>query len=1669
MMKKIQKIGQPKLNKKTAVMAVAAVTAAAVAATGIYGLVGRVQDMDDVYAKESFAGMKEIVEEHDKGNPFKILDITPTKAMYIMGGSNAKTYNLSTGTIGYLTGGQAPIEKDIYDIFHDNTAFYDYEERQALAKAIVPSGFDNADFLSIAYEEAYGGTIDGLDGSRDWIKLYDSVVADGPLDPPTGQLRAYVTKITDADKDAGKYGEYKLVKGTVTVGLDEEGIEGDIFKFNQDSGEWHLTFAYDADAVIGYVPTIKYCGDLSSCSNTTGVYYKNDDGTYEYVGTKADVLGLPQEDKKPSDDDKDKPEEGKKPEGSTGDENPDKEGEGGDNPDKEGEGDDNPDKDGEGDDNTGNQGEGGDNTGSGDGEGDDNTGSGDGDNTGSGNGEGDDNTGNEDGGNTGNGDESSGSAGSGDSSSNSSESTNDSGSSDSNEADESAAADAVWRLLIEDGESEETEEESEEESGEEEKVEDSDIEDTDDSDQESDTDDEEEEPKSQDAGSRYYVLEFYFETNPSEDTVLYRIKDKTAMSEWDSEIIPLDRYDFDDSFTGMIEEEEGAEADEETDGDVAVFDTGSTNLPILEYVGKEDEDGEYNLQMAYAGDANYDDAQEVVVQNAPVYFRCCKGNNWLEEYVFNALEDQDNYYDQFTIEVNCISADEVSVDDVQEADLIYLEHGDGIFINSGAAIQTIAKGEGNGGLSDMPEEVALAIVNRAVTELLPVIVDYDIITSPGPSDQYKDSNYYNLARVFLKEDLAGFYENTGEKDKLADLFNNLESDDFEDNEDNDCHYVNRNIYMVNGDTPLVSDDFPKSFDGDEAKRGFREVLIAIRAENTMLKEEDWLEDEVSKARAIAYIINYSVGMIGDYRDVSILELQPSANLEPDLHVDNNEDRKTTTLYWQKKDSGESGQQIFRSTKIVDVDRVVKSVAEFNGEWADINSAYDMIFIGLDGQLLNREGRDKHTVYNDSELNGLVYHTGDTAYGKDARYDASDITEQKKEALLDYLRAGYPVVVENNCLNVKKSDGEQFRSVNTRYIADNTQMYAFLNEALDQYGDYLYTVREVRGNPEFRAQLNVVKPRIDYQDPEQASLIQSLERTEDGKYEGTILYRITGNQEQKNEDGEEGDNEEVDNTYHGDTSIHLYLDLNYDGFFAPSEELYPTGEIGGYVEGDGQVTVSFEGVESGIIPWKLEVSDANNGYRRDAMMGYFTIQGQVQLPVNVLQVLDDAENQKANLQTQFEKLNNATLSRYLEMAENKLNVKYEFETITSAQLGERIAQNGNYLNQWDVLVLGFGNSGSLGAAQDAVTAYINEGRSVLISYAGATEDTGRLGLDIALLGQSNDMTYSKLGRDGGAYYRYEGLDRDMFADPMPSLQAQKINEGSITCYPFEVGGELGSAFFGDVTTLMAPEYLLDFANNTKDSDVHVTGWYTLNDNSSEGGGGYRVSPRDARNNYYIYSKANVVYVGQNEYPYFYEKDNGEEPKDGVDECKLFVNALTAAYNAGIHNPKVDIVAGFGASATSVESIPIPFDQEFKLNADTEGGILDETVDVYFKFVDNNIAFNKVTKISFYYENGGNPDAELVLADGSINEVDFTPFGSQVWMVENNRLVEVTDGLFRQGVVYRIKAPVVALKGNDEEVSRIFIALDTRYMKGGKERHAIGTDVIALTRAQMFLLE
>ncbi|MDE7430031.1 MAG: DUF5057 domain-containing protein, partial [Lachnospiraceae bacterium] len=715
------------------------------------------------------------------------------------------------------------------------------------------------------------------------------------------------------------------------------------------------------------------------------------------------------------------------------------------------------------------------------------------------------------------------------------------------------------------------------------------------------------------------------------------------------------------------------------------------------------------------------------------------------------------------------------------------------------------------------------------------------------------------------------------------------------------------------------------------------------------------------------------------------------------------------------------------------------------------------------------------IYNDKDLNGKVYHTGDRVAGSDARYDANDITEQKKEALLDYLRAGYPIVVENECFKDGSARTAREKDINTKYIDSDSQMYAFLKEAIsmnesdgddedDENGIGIYTIEDVHSSALFAMQLNAQRPKIalletgddgGQNDDDSEKAASDMIRAETvpekaGVLRGTIEYRIAS------------DRAGEDKTYKGRLDRHLYLDLNYDGVYAPEEEIFEYQ----YEEtsGGGKVSIDFNEISFGIVPWKLEVTDADNRYRRAAAQGCFTISSDDDAKVRVLQVLDDTANNAANFQEQYENIEESMLAHYLRGAEASLNMNWKLETVTPSVLADRLSKNANYLSLWDVVVLGFGESGNPGdTVTTAVNDYITAGGSVLVSSAGASADKGRLGIPAAVLGQKEEQTYGKLGLNSNLQFRYEGILAGMF-NKTSDLLVDRINDGTIARWPYRI--EETASLVG--TEVSMPDYLLDIGTARDTGQPYATAWFTLIDADYDGG--YSVSPRDGQNNYYVYSMGNVVYVGQSEYPYTYDRKTGETPDGaGIDECRIFVNALMAAYNAGVHRAQVSIVAGFNG-ATKVESVTIPYDVAFKEGGDGEqGGILGETVDVYFRFKDNNIACDKTTELSLYYKNAGAAaDTSLLLSDGGINTADYTAFTSTVWAVENNRLVEVTEGIV-PGKVYRIKAPLTALQSGDDETSEICVLLTNRYTRAGQSVEALSMDSVSLNRAQMFLLE
>ena len=133
---------------------------------------------------------------------------------------------------------------------------------------------------------------------------------------------------------------------------------------------------------------------------------------------------------------------------------------------------------------------------------------------------------------------------------------------------------------------------------------------------------------------------------------------------------------------------------------------------------------------------------------------------------------------------------------------------------------------------------------------------------------------------------------------------------------------------------------------------------------------------------------------------------------------------------------------------------------------------------------------------------------------------------------------------------------------------------------------------------------------------------------------------------------------------------------------------------------------------------------------------------------------------------------------------------------------------------------------------------------------------------------------KLNGDGTSGY---------YHDNPYTTKAKRLNEGQITQYPYKIDENL------KIATTHAQNYLL----NLEDKDITV--WYTLtSDGSSKDSEFNIISPDDAANNYYIYSKGNVFYSGV-----------GHITVNGDMEAKLFVNTMIAAYRASYEPPVVEV--------------------------------------------------------------------------------------------------------------------------------------------------------------------
>lgn len=915
-------------------------------------------------------------------------------------------------------------------------------------------------------------------------------------------------------------------------------------------------------------------------------------------------------------------------------------------------------------------------------------------------------------------------------------------------------------------------------------------------------------------------------------------------------------------------------------------------------------------------------------------------------------------------------------------------------------------------------------------------------------------------------------------------------------------YVIPRNYNTVEDVPFViRDDFASAFivNDDETQfvnaaknENFDEIAKYINSENTSRKNENdtlgqkkykYYDKKISKEIVLSYIISYA-----DKRDVAkpvdelnILDIEPGMNSQSDCITPLKKNLKS----WLGANCPADD----------NIHITCVNSSEFIGRIEDLNN-YDMIYMGLCCDNLNKswENGAKITVYNDSSMNGLIYsNVGDivvidpTYIGNDengstysrghaglldsdylTEYDnglglirdftdpdnneeyvqavntyrgpGNDITTEKVEALNNYLKAGYPIVVDKDFY---KSD--DIEKVNDYYIDNCSNIYAFM-EANTSNDHLIKTDSNNNLSKDLYTNLTAEKPQIKVkeQKKEQGKDYVKLE-------DNHIVLEFNIN----NRGGADAN---------ASFDIGFYLDSNADGKFSPTQEKIAGNNVQIYRDGtlvspqideNGEYNYNLEAGKYnyklvyelptqfvGVIPWQLRASQTTNPYRYDVTGGYFYKQANSNQKqhIKILQI-DTSKGIKGkylagastfNMQEQKSDSN----SKFSKLLKDVTDFELDIKTLAGDSVEFKKLCKDNKVKDYDMLVIGFSDCYEIyndSKQVDRIKEFIQSGKAVLFThdttslsnnkykgnetvrnnnwgydfntivrdvvgmdrygilhssalkkgntlkegtdeYAEAVSYAKEHNTDIAYKPRSNKETIVRQNQG----FAYGDLDSNqdtshggcrlyswLYGTMGHTKNAEKVNSGQITTYPFKIPDKI------DIAETHRQYYQLDFnedSDNDGESDIVV--WYTLSDQNV-----YYSSPKDVRNNYYIYTKGNVTYSGVGH----------SNVTQSVDELKLYINTMIAAYSVVEHAPAISLKEGYDLKSADISTIystidtAIQQDEEAKkesgnpdaaiLDVDDEGNIA--TQDVYFTVKDTNMLRNQVDKdttvnMSFFIE-------------------------------------------------------------------------------------------------------
>lgn len=1085
-------------------------------------------------------------------------------------------------------------------------------------------------------------------------------------------------------------------------------------------------------------------------------------------------------------------------------------------------------------------------------------------------------------------------------------------------------------------------------------------------------------------------------------------------------------------------------------------------------------------------------------------------NNWFKRYV---LDIDDASCANYHIEVTVATPDEVNAMSAAELDLF-----DFVYVNSGTSEHgsSTFNYEQNNASKDLTIATTKMLFEKICNNKIPCIIDYALIGNAN-TDQ-SNSMVYALACMLMQDDYRAILNTDGTLDvskitagssssQVSTWYTAITSSSI-----NNYNYVNGNVMVINTtDTAnKLTSNFRTAYSTTVVDEAYSAVLEEIETENLYRKADQGagygeLDTTIYKSSVIRYIINF-VGTreVVEKTAVNVLEIQPavaSYGKNDDTNTGGvgtkNELRPTSVRKWMGVDSS------------VKVNITTMTTTEFIGTIEDLNSTYDMIYIGADFYgLPNQNGA---TNYRDGNMDGMIYtnvgdlklvnaqlaghldrdyyNNGAYVYKRvDARYSGNDITADKYNNLVDYMKGTYPIVVADALCVDNTTPSED--------TLDNcTYLYSFLKENLDEAN--VFRVSEISNgkNTNFKFYANrgklsigtavlasaessvtdgtafVVPGVLDTSD-ETEGHVTYISKETDGKFYLKYKFTITN------------DGAVYDSTKY---TAALYLDSNSDGKFSEEYEEIPDITLTHVASGrnidNGQLVAGEQYIltrqvpetYSGLLTWKVEVSQANNPNIRDSITGYTRLNdpNRGTIKIKVLQLYRD-NGAALNLQKAIGNTSGADGSNdiletlvwggtyggvYYEGITDEY--KFEFTSITHKQFNKAFSSgklNGVDfdLMDYDMLILGFydsysvtwgASSSSEDISEDAINGkdgrigikeYIDLGKSVLFAHDTTSftavpdytkvrvQDTNQfiytgsytancwayalnknirdmVGLDMygMSLGTKDGVTYTELKKgidlstttagqklmsdlnntlvDGEhyqvglkavaykpgsnrqntvpetqafAYTWMETFDTSSVSSNTyrkntsgyNSWNADRVNEGQITTYPYYLDDDIS------IARTHSQYFTLDLnTDDDGDGETDLVVWYTM------GGSDYdATSPKDVLNNYYIYNKGNITYTG------FGDIDTDTALKNccTVDEGKLFINTMVAAYNASVKEPDITVYE------SEDNLTPTTTFYEYG-DVDNEVAFRENTQRMYFSVNDTNVIRGTKTATAEYY--------------------------------------------------------------------------------------------------------